>query len=117
MELEANMRTRKRTTFAFRNLRRGDAVALRFVTDIAPAKVVGATRTQAVVKLVRIGADGQADLRSNLGEFLLRFDPSVAVPDPATGRVQLGAWRVPGARAELHPLNGIAYNGFEPAAV
>jgi hypothetical protein len=80
---------------------------VRFVSDIIPAKVVTASRGEAIVKLLKIRA-GRPDERSFDGEVLLYYYPTETVAEPITGQAASGVWRMSGGAG----LNGIVYNGF-----
>lgn len=89
---------RTNSPLARRVLHRGDQIGVRFITDVHPGKVLEATRSQAVIKLLK-RKNGQPDERSFDGEFLIRFDS--------------GAWRVAGLPVD----NTVVYNGFNLCTV
>ena len=93
------MRTRRSPIIARRVLKRGDKVAVRFVTDIYQAKVVKATRSQAVVNLYQ---DGKPS-----GEALLRYCAGLDVQVDATPTH--GAWRLCGLESS-GALAGLVFN-------
>ena len=98
-------RTRNASEVAPRVLRRGDKLRVRFVTDVWPARVVRATRKQAIANLYDLS--GRLD-----GEVLIQWDPKAEAQ--VNGATERGLWRLCGVQSP-DPVDGLVFNGNQPS--